>query len=149
MSEWVSYHQPIYSIRCTFCGCVGLYVWHACIVSRCLLCPPPLSLSLFFPSISLSLTFSSPSTFSQQDPPNITTSIHQNVLFYNLSFVSTTNTKTIMLPLSSYGQLCATGDSCNHNVSLTGSGTNYRVSVVAGNIVGTGEPLTCDGQIGK
>ena len=57
-----------------------------------------------------------------------------------------------MLPLSSYDELCAADDSCNFTISderLTGSGTDYRVQVVAGNIVGTGEPLNCDGQISK
>ena len=57
-----------------------------------------------------------------------------------------------MLPLLGYDELCATDDSCNVTISnerLTGSGTNYHVQVVAGNIVGTGEPLNCDGQISK
>ena len=57
-----------------------------------------------------------------------------------------------MLPLSTYDQLCATDDSCKYTISderLADSGSNYQVRVVAGNVVGTGEPLTCDGQIGK
>jgi hypothetical protein len=57
-----------------------------------------------------------------------------------------------MLPLSSYDELCATDGSCSYTISderLIGSGSSYRVRVVAGNVVGTGEPLNCDGQIGK
>ena len=54
-----------------------------------------------------------------------------------------------MLPLST--QLCTTDDRCNYTINderLTGLGSSYNVRVVAGNIVGTGEPLTCDGRIG-
>ena len=104
--------------------------------------PPPLSLSLSLPPPSLPL----------QDPPNITSSISQNVLFYNISYISTNRISSVRRPLSN--QLCGADNNCNHSYSirdesLTSSGSSYSVRVVAGNIVGTGEPRTCDGQISK
>lgn len=85
-----------------------------------------------------------------QNPPNITNFMTQDILFYNITYMSTTGSSSPEVKVSAGGEVCSANGICNHTIRderLTEQ--RYNVKVAASNIIGTGQSVTCQGHIGK
>lgn len=82
-----------------------------------------------------------------QNPPNITSFMTQDILFYNISITGSSSPE---VKVTAGREVCTSNGMCNHTIRddrLTEP--RYNVKVAASNIIGIGQPVTCQGQIGK
>lgn len=74
----------------------------------------------------------------------------QDVLFYNITYVSITGSSSSEVKVSAGREVCSASEMCNHTIrDDTLTEPRYKVKIAASNFIGTGQPVTCQGQIGK